>query len=158
MITANLHQILPGVFISDSDCASNKHLLKGIKITHILICAAELQERFPSDFNYLKLQIVDLASFRIDTYFNTSNKFIQNALRSGGYVLIHCNLGKSRSATISAALLISKLNYTATEALEHVKSVHPDASPNKGFIKCLKRFEKEQKELRKGQACECRII
>lgn len=65
-------------------------------------------------------------------------EFITKALESGGRVLIHCAMGKSRSVTVAVAFLISKYpDLTPTAALEKIREARPIAEPNEGFMKQL---------------------
>lgn len=68
-------------------------------------------------------------------YFPETITFIQEALKEGGGVLVHCAMGKSRSVTLTAAyLLATRPNLTPTTAVELIRETRPGAEPNAGFI------------------------
>jgi len=66
---------------------------------------------------------------------------IDDALCSGGRVLVHCTLGASRSATIVIAFLMFSRKWTVETAFHFLKERRPVINPNKGFWKQLSEFE-----------------
>lgn len=157
MSAYNFHQIIPGLFISDSPCASNIKFLLDKNISHILICARELNPKFPKDFNYCKLDILDTKRFSLKPHLDQAIKFIKSALSSRENVLVHCNLGISRSSSIVIAYLIDQCDMSYTKAFRHLSKLHPIAYPNPGFVNQLKVFEGSQKELKKN-SCMCLVM
>jgi len=55
-------------------------------------------------------------------------------------VLVHCQAGISRSATLVIAYLIKHQKMNLKDAYLHVKSKRPQIGPNKGFIQQLMDF------------------
>lgn len=47
-------------------------------------------------------------------------------------MLVHCHEGKSRSVTLLLAFLMLSRGLTLSEAVAHMRAVHPKASPNAG--------------------------
>jgi len=86
--------------------------------------------------------VVDKEDTNLEMYFDECVDFIDEAKRQGGSVLVHCFVGKSRSVTIVVAYLMKKHGMTLAQALQHVKSKRPVASPNAGFIRQLQDLEK----------------
>lgn len=66
---------------------------------------------------------------------------------SGGKILIHCQAGISRSATICLAYLMSKRQYTLEQAYEYVKARRSVISPNFHFMGQLLNWEREIRAL-----------
>ena len=69
-----------------------------------------------------------------------------------GRCLVHCNAGRSRAATVVAAILMlesvkeSKSNrLTAAAALEQVKAARPSICPNLHFRQVLLNYEEHLK-------------
>jgi protein-tyrosine phosphatase len=54
------------------------------------------------------------------------------ALSRGGAVLVHCHEGKSRSVTLLLAYLMTSRGLTLAAVLQHMRALHPKASPNAG--------------------------
>ncbi len=75
-------------------------------------------------------------------YFNEAFDFINNAKDNKCTILIHCQMGKSRSATILIAYLMKFYNYSYDGAFNYVKKLRKIVNPNAGFVKQLKLFEK----------------
>lgn len=60
--------------------------------------------------------------------------------------LVHCAKGSSRSVAIIIAYLLSRHPHqfkTFDEALTHVRTVRPQATPNIGFALALRKFERD---------------
>merc|ERR1712194_715224 len=71
--------------------------------------------------------------------------FMDNAVRSGGRVLVHCAGGISRSTTAVLAYLVAKRNYSLRDAFAHAHKVRPVVWPNRGFMRILIHWEKTQR-------------
>ncbi|KAM5555268.1 hypothetical protein ABKV19_023256 [Rosa sericea] len=62
------------------------------------------------------------SSTNIKQHFDECFDYIEEAKRSGGSVLVHCFVGRSRSVAIAVAYLLKKHGMTIFQALDHVKS------------------------------------
>lgn len=60
-------------------------------------------------------------------------------------VLVHCVMGRSRSATLVLAYLMMKQSLTVVDAIEHVKQ-HRCILPNHGFLKQLRALDIDLRE------------
>lgn len=58
-----------------------------------------------------------------------------------GVVLLHCNAGVSRSASIAIAYLMANEKIPFDDAFNRVKSVRPSVQPNAGFLVQLKEYQ-----------------
>ncbi|KAK7264516.1 hypothetical protein RJT34_32125 [Clitoria ternatea] len=131
-----------GLYLGSFGTASKKASLKNLNVTHILTVACKLSPALPSDFVYKVIEVADRDDTDLKQYFNECFDFIDEAKRQGGSVLVHCFAGRSRSVTIVVAYLMKTRGMSFSEALQHVKSKRPSASPNPGFIRQLEDFEK----------------
>ncbi|KAJ0254734.1 Dual specificity protein phosphatase 1 [Hirschfeldia incana] len=134
--------IQQGLYLGSFAAASNKNALKSCNVTHILTVASSLRPAHPHDFVYKVVPVVDKEDTNLEIYFDECIHFIDEAKKLGGSVLVHCFVGKSRSVTIVVAYLMKRHGMTLTQALQHVKSIRPVASPNAGFIRQLQDFER----------------
>lgn len=72
------------------------------------------------DCYFFGIAALDFPSFKIGLYFEETTNFIHDALKNGGKILIHCQVGVSRSATIVLAYLMMKRKMSAIEAVAYV--------------------------------------
>ncbi|CAL2227333.1 hypothetical protein PRUPE_1G151900 [Prunus persica] len=135
-------QIEEGLFLGSIGAANNKEELKNLNITHILTVANSFEPSYPNDFVYKIINVADRVSTDLKQHFDECIDYIDEAKRSGGGVLVHCFVGRSRSVTIVVAYLMKKHGMNLSQALEHVKSRRPQAAPNSGFISQLQSFER----------------
>ncbi|KAG6599622.1 Dual specificity protein phosphatase 1 [Phytophthora cinnamomi] len=133
-----------GLFIGSYGAANNLDALKREGITHILCVSPTLPLQFPEEFAYLRLEVADLPSVHISDFFDEALGFVDVALETGGKVLVHCFMGRSRSATIVLAYLIAREALTLSDALNKLRAVRPQAQPNTGFYQELRAFEAAQ--------------
>ncbi|KAI9910815.1 hypothetical protein PsorP6_010485 [Peronosclerospora sorghi] len=126
-------ELVPGLYIGSYGAATNLDALTRARVTHIVCVSPSLPLAFPHTFTYLQLAVVDQSGVQISDVFDQACDFIHTALAAGGHVLVHCFLGRSRSATIVLAYLISRHNVPLDRALAHLRRVRPQVAPNRGF-------------------------
>ena len=102
-------------------------------MTHILTVASGITPKFPTNFTYKVVYILDSPSANLKAHFNSCIKFIKQALDQGGTVLVHCFAGVSRSATIVIAFLMQEYGMTLNEAIQHTRKCRYFINPNDGF-------------------------
>ncbi len=108
--------------------------LKELGITHILTCATDIGARFPDNFEYLQLPLLDTPKFNIRSHFDTAREFINNCRNKQGRVLVHCFAGKSRASTVTISYMMAEMKIDLQTAFKHVKSKRSIALPNIGFL------------------------
>ncbi|XP_051155474.1 dual specificity protein phosphatase 3-like [Leptopilina boulardi] len=143
-------EVYPNIFLGDFETAKNKpYLLDKLKITHLLNCAEGQKFGFcrtdkyyyiDTPIKYLGLPILDVPSQDISQYFQTAADFIEDALKSGGKIYVHCLVGVSRSATCVLAFLMIKRNMLAADAIKIVRQGR-DIHPNEGFLQQLAQLD-----------------
>lgn len=69
--------------------------------------------------------------------------FSEEAHQCGRGVLVHCQAGVSRSATIVIAYLMKHTLMTMTDAYKYVRGRRPIVSPNLNFMGQLLEFERD---------------
>uniref|UniRef100_A0A8C4ZU65 Dual specificity protein phosphatase n=1 Tax=Gadus morhua TaxID=8049 RepID=A0A8C4ZU65_GADMO len=97
---------------------------------------------------YFGLVAVDVVGFDLSQYFYSAAKFIHEALHT---LLVHCVMGRSRSATLFLAYLMIYHNMTVVDAVDHVKQ-RRRIIPNWGFLKQLRQLDESLQEKRKGSS------
>ncbi|TMW61687.1 hypothetical protein Poli38472_010750 [Pythium oligandrum] len=133
-------QVIPGLYIGSFGAANHLQGLQDAGITHILCVTPTLPFVFPEQFQYRRVSVGDTPDVAIDTFFPSSIAFIDSALAAGGRVLVHCQVGRSRSATIVLAYLIQRHHQSFQDALALVRAVRPQIQPNQGFLRQLRRW------------------
>ena len=144
-----LSEVAPRIYVGADEAARDLPKLTEMGVTHIINCAAGTcanhHERTGppstagegSPLVYLALYLQDSLREDISRAFYASIDFIDAATRSGGAVLIHCQHGVSRSATIAMAHLMWQEGIGYEEALERVRGARPTVNPNIGFACAL---------------------
>lgn len=82
-------ELVDNLFIGSIGAASNKKALQENKITHIVVAGAGLKQLYPNDFKYLQFELLDSETEDIKKHFIDAGKFIDDALKNGGKVMVH---------------------------------------------------------------------
>ncbi|KAM9988703.1 hypothetical protein ACTFIY_004760 [Dictyostelium cf. discoideum] len=139
------------LYIGSQDAAFNKSDLQLKNIKSILNVGIGINNLFTKEnsdindgfiINYCNVEIYDDVNYNIIEKFDKCFEFIDSNIENNG-ILVHCNAGVSRSATILISYLMKKLKTPLSLSLEILKSSRPQCKPNQGFLKQLEIFEKE---------------
>lgn len=142
---SNIHsvnKITNGLYLGDKYAAKDKRFLIQNEFTHVINAAEGFDEYQvntseyyykPHKIKYLGIPGHDRPSWNISVYFDRVAKFIDEAIKSGGKVLVHCVVGISRSATLVIAYLMIVKGMNAAEALQYVFH-RRRVFPNIGFL------------------------
>jgi len=79
----------------------------------------------------------------LGNHVNNGVEFLDEVRKKGGKVLVHCQVGKSRSVSIAIAYCILYLGKTFDQAFKHIKNMRKIANPNYGFVNQLREMEKK---------------
>lgn len=124
-----------------SQDACDLDIIKKFNITYLLSVGIEsppIQNFNGFIKDSLFVQCLDLPETQFKPILNTAIDFIEMVKHNNGILLIHCNAGVSRSASIVIGYLIKNHNYNFQNAYEFVKSKRECIRPNDGFLKQLK--------------------
>jgi protein-tyrosine phosphatase len=152
-----MDKIIDGLYLGNISAASDLKMLYKNGITHIVrVLKGNFGKVYYDKFNYKIIQIDDLPNQNLQKYFDSAHKFIDEALSENtednikNKVLVHCQVGMSRSATIVIGYLLRKFpEMTLSKAHRFVKSKRPIVNPNDGFMRQLKSFERILEKNRK---------
>jgi len=92
-------------------------------------------------FVYKIIVMHDEVDCDLRQYFDDSFSFIQSCLRDSGRIFVHCNQGRSRSATLVTAYLMRVNKWSFLQALGYLQSKRPSCHPNEGFVQQLIKYE-----------------
>ena len=88
------------------------------------------------------IEVEDEPEVDLTPYFAPSYTRITTELAAGRGVLVHCNRGVSRSATIVAAFLMRRNDWGLRRTAEHMLRARPVVDPNAGFIAQLRAYDR----------------
>ena len=122
----------------------NPNLIHEMGITCIINATHEMNRPLidTKTVEYIKIRIHDTPNTNIFYLFKPVSQLIEANTEAGGKTLIHCTLGKSRSASLYIAYFMTCHDLTYCEALGWVKSNRFIVNPNRGFRKQLREYEK----------------
>jgi hypothetical protein len=139
---AEPQEVVPGVYIGSIAAARNRAALAAAGITHVICATAECAPFYPDELAYLHVRVRDEPGVQISAHFDEVCAFIDAALAARGAVLVHCVMGRSRSATLVCAHLMRAHGLSMLEALERLRAVRPAIAPNSSFAVQLLRLER----------------
>lgn len=137
-------EIEPNLYLGNLTAATDVKWLKDIKITHILTvdsCPLPRKIQLLPNITTKYIQITDMPREDFLIFFGDAYQFIDDGIKLGGRVLVHCYYGVSRSATLVIAYLMKKHGMCLDAAFEFVKSKRRFVGPNAGFLEQLKLYE-----------------
>ncbi|XP_007957622.1 dual specificity protein phosphatase 2 [Orycteropus afer afer] len=134
-------EILPYLFLGSCSHSSDLQGLQACGITAVLNVSASCPNHFEGLFHYKSIPVEDNQMVEISAWFQEAIGFIDSVKNSGGRVLVHCQAGISRSATICLAYLIQSHRVRLDEAFDFVKQRRGVISPNFSFMGQLLQFE-----------------
>ena len=103
-------EIFPNLFISNYSTSTNKTLLQNLGITHIFTINSFFNPPFPTDFAYHFFPAYDDSREDITQYFDQFAYLARGILLDkSNKILIHCQVGRSRSATLVLAFIMRYL-------------------------------------------------
>lgn len=129
-------EIIPSLYLSSSKIVSDLSELQKYNIKAIVNVTSDIPNYFEKDIEYLRVSIDDKLTENIEKYFDVTHKFIDEQISKGHSVLVHCQAGISRSATIIISYLMLRNKETYSQVLEYIRSKRSKVEPNLGF--CIK--------------------
>jgi len=144
----NAHQIDINVYIGNSNSAQDWDWLKSQRITCIVNTAEEIPNYFSDQgLRYLNLSLKDNPTPGGEDLFQVlerTYRYIAGVIKfdPNTKILVHCHMGKSRSASIVIYYLMRSRGWGYDEALEFAKSKRPIVAPNMWYAKQLRDAER----------------
>lgn len=150
-----MHLILPEAPVSSSSKTSGALYLGSMaavhesdalrinNITHLVQVLDAPWHPFSekAGFNMYKIDIIDTSTADLKPHLEAVCNHIDNALKSGKSVLVHCQQGISRSASVVIAYLIRNRHMSYDTAFALVKGQRACIKPNPGFVAALRDWE-----------------
>ncbi|XP_076020192.1 dual specificity protein phosphatase 4 [Genypterus blacodes] len=136
-------EILPFLYLGSALHASKKEVLDAIGISALLNVSSDCPNHFEGAYQYKCIPVEDNHKEDISSWFAEAIEFIDSIRDSSGRVLVHCQAGISRSATICLAYLMKRKRVRLDEAFEFVRRRRSIISPNFSFMGQLLQFESQ---------------
>mmetsp|Transcript_11565 Transcript_11565/g.48094 ORF Transcript_11565/g.48094 Transcript_11565/m.48094 type:complete len:420 (+) Transcript_11565:922-2181(+) len=121
--------------------ASHKEELESKGCKYILNMSTEIGIFFPEDFNYMRREIRDNPDEDLLSHLDPAVDFITEARLVGSSILVHCQMGVSRSASVVIAYLMKTYGLTLENAYGYAKARRNVIKPNPGFWEQLEKYE-----------------
>ncbi|XP_077202105.1 dual specificity phosphatase 29 [Paroedura picta] len=145
---SHVNEVWPNLYIGDEKTALDRYSLEKAGFTHVLNAAhgrwnVDTGPEYYSDMaiEYHGVEANDLPTFNLSLFFYSAAEFIDHALRNeSNKVLVHCAMGRSRSASLVLAYLMIYKNMTIVDAIDQVLK-HRCILPNRGFLKQLRELD-----------------
>ncbi|NXA39987.1 DUS4 phosphatase, partial [Eudromia elegans] len=161
-------EILPFLYLGSAQHAARRDMLDALGITALLNVSPDCPNHFEGHYQYKSIPVEDNHKADIGSWFMEAIEYIGEWLAVAawvdgglgtalplppcppiadavqerhGRVLVHCQAGISRSATICLAYLMMKQRVRLEEAFEFVKQRRSVISPNFSFMGQLLQFE-----------------
>lgn len=133
------------LYLGSQDAVTAENVIK-YKLTHILSVGIEIPNvELPTKVKGKHLPCLDLPETDLLHYvLPVAIDFIEEAHAVKGCVLVHCNAGVSRSASVVIGYLMQRRDMCFEEAYNLVKSWRPCIQPNAGFMQQLKNITKNK--------------
>ncbi|KAH3788177.1 hypothetical protein DPMN_166310 [Dreissena polymorpha] len=99
-------EIVPWLYLGDSHHSCQQAALKEMGVTCLLNVSTTCKNMFEAEFDYMNIPVNDTDTANLACWFMDAIQFIDNARDSDGKVLVHCQAGVSRSATVCIAYMM----------------------------------------------------
>ena len=148
--TDDYNKILYNLYLGNYKSSLDEKFLKEQNIKFIINCTPNLpfHEQFTNDTIY-RLTMLDIPNSENIKYMNEKLdeviEFIETNIKNGS-ILVHCNWGFMRSATVIAAYLMKRFSINKEDAIIYVKDIrHFSLNKFFNFNEVLNSFQKKLK-------------
>ncbi|XP_069571982.1 dual specificity protein phosphatase 12 [Brachyistius frenatus] len=132
------------LYIGTAADLNDRRALADAAVSHILtVDSVDPSPLLPADahFHTKWVNILDEVTSDLLSHMDDCFLFIKEAVDGGRAALVHCQAGRSRSATIVTAYLMKRYQLGFTEAYDKLKRVKQDVQVNAGFEEQLCLYE-----------------
>lgn len=152
-----MQKLRNGVWLGRRLLPTDTDLLRENNIGAILDVTAEFdtlpRESLPNEIDYLNVPVMDHEPLKL-AQLRRAVDFIHERRRAGRQVLIHCALGKGRSAmAVLAYFKALEPHRDYEDLLQEVRSIRPIVRPNARQTKILHAFAEQKNLLHKPRTC-----
>lgn len=131
-------KLLPTIFIGGMASVAD---VRYLGITHVLSVINVTLTAKSSKVKHHQVFLEDEPTANLLKVLPECIDFIDECITSGGKVLVHCQAGVSRSASVAVAYYMMLCGLSLEVALQDLADRCPRCAPNPGFIEQLKLFK-----------------
>ena len=158
VVSSTPSTILPRLLLGNEAASKDKQELASARVTHILNATSTLPNQFERTgaFQYLRIPVEDSLAADLGMHLDKAVDWMATVLSdpySPGAVLVHCQQGISRSATLVIAYLMRERAMPLASAVRYVHQ-RRWIRPNEAFIAQLRTYERQLAAQRKGPYAE----
>lgn len=136
-----MHEVLPHVFLGGVCDTTATQLEEHYIQTVLTVMDMDLPDKI-SGINYHWVKMYDMPRENIKKHFSEFINIISNGIKKGN-LLVHCQIGMSRSVTAIVSYMVAVLGLSVEESLKIIRERRPWACPNDGFMDQLHNFQQE---------------
>ena len=136
-LAAYPNEILPGSLFLGSKASANETAIRDLRLTHVL-SLLDRDMAPPAQVVHKLCQCVDADYQDLHFVMLEALPFVADAVATGGRVLVHCDKGASRSASVVLAYLMHARGLDLAEALVTVQQQRSCVQPNASFLAQLR--------------------
>ena len=135
------------VYLGSVMAAEDVSYLKDHKVKAVLSALDEgrypwgyIDDILDKNMFHMRITLDDDENTNIAQYFDETSRFIDEHVRAGRNVLVHCVAGQSRSTTLLIYYMVTYLGKDfpdVDDALSYIQQRRPQAQPNEGFMRQL---------------------
>ena len=106
----DIAEIFPHLFISNYSTSTNNTLLQNLGITHIITINSFFNPPYADDYEYHYFPAYDDSNEDITVFFDSFAYLVRGIMLDGkNKILVHCQAGRSRSASLVLAFILRYL-------------------------------------------------
>jgi len=124
----DVNEIIPNLWLGNYKSAYSKKFINMYNIKHILTIMDNFdmtQKINGINHVIIPLRDIQLCKFDLIDLFNKTGDFINNGIKNGNGVLVHCKKGHHRSAAIVVGYLIKYREMNYDEGIEYINNLRP---------------------------------